>query len=270
MSDPPPAAAAALGKTKIGGGRATRAARPSPVRPTLSKHAPSPGAAAPAAAPGDGQLVVAAPVDGTRMSEYCTTYRRKKGAPGMTKKDDQRSSGPRRPRPAAAAAAPARRPGPAAASRASVQIVNGQIVVAEQSLEVEEPPDDDASLVEVVEGTDMSATSASFTSRVQTERWGLEETKKFYEALQRFGTDFTLMQSAFPGRTQRQLKNKFKKEEKAHRALVTLALQPNIARPLPSAAPPAPPPDPAAPPPPEAAAALDTARDGDDDDLVQL
>lgn len=100
----------------------------------------------------------------------------------------------------------------------------------------------------------MSATSASFTSRVQTERWGLEETKKFYEALQRFGTDFTLMQSAFPGRTQRQLKNKFKKEEKAHRALVTLALQPNIARPLPSAAPPAPPPDPAAPPPPEAAA----------------
>ena len=77
--------------------------------------------------------------------------------------------------------------------------------------------------------------NAEVGSRVQTERWGLEETKKFYEALQRFGTDFTLMQSAFPGRTQRQLKNKFKKEEKAHRALVTLALQPNIARPLPSA-----------------------------------
>ena len=102
----------------------------------------------------------------------------------------------------------------------------------ERSLEVEERVDDEADLVEVTEDTDMKATSASFTSRVQTERWGLEETRRFYTALQQFGTDFTLMQSMFPTRNQRQLKNKFKKEEKAHHALVTLALQPKIARPL--------------------------------------
>ena len=44
-----------------------------------------------------------------------------------------------------------------------------------------------------------------------------------------FGTDFTMMLTAFPGRTQRQLKNKFKRENRTQSALVSLALDASIA-----------------------------------------
>jgi hypothetical protein len=36
------------------------------------------------------------------------------------------------------------------------------------------------------------------------------------QALQQFGTDFELIQNLFPGRTRRQVKAKFKNEEKLH------------------------------------------------------
>ena len=50
-----------------------------------------------------------------------------------------------------------------------------------------------------------------------------------YIILRRFGTDFTMMLTAFPGRTQRQLKNKFKRENRTQSALVSLALDASIA-----------------------------------------
>ena len=122
------------------------------------------------------------------------------------------------PRPAPAPAAP-RRAAPPAAQRATVQIIDGQLVVAEPPPPPAPPApeaaqDDEGPVVEVSETGEPGATSASFTSRRHTERWGIEETRRFYHALQRFGTDFTLMKSEFPGRSQRQLKNKYKKEHK--------------------------------------------------------
>ena len=65
--------------------------------------------------------------------------------------------------------------------------------------------------------------------RVPAERWSLEETRRFYDALRRFGTDFTMMLTAFPGRTKRQLKNKYKQESRTQSALVSLALDASIA-----------------------------------------
>ena len=73
------------------------------------------------------------------------------------------------------------------------------------------------------------ATSASYSNRVPSERWGLEETRRFYDALRRFGTDFTMMLTAFPGRTKRQLKNKYKQESRTQSSLVSLALDASIA-----------------------------------------
>ena len=64
--------------------------------------------------------------------------------------------------------------------------------------------------------------------RVPSEPWSLEETRRFYDALRRFGTDFTML-TAFPGRTQRELKNKFKCENRTQSALVSLALDASIA-----------------------------------------
>ena len=64
----------------------------------------------------------------------------------------------------------------------------------------------------------------SFLRRRKSFRWGLEETRSFYKALRQVGTEFSLMQSFFPGRTRKQLKAKFQKEERAHPELVKKAL----------------------------------------------
>ncbi|KAL3215217.1 hypothetical protein MRX96_034186 [Rhipicephalus microplus] len=47
-----------------------------------------------------------------------------------------------------------------------------------------------------------------------------EETARFYRALKVFGTDFDLMRTAFPNRTHKNLKNKFKREERENQQLV--------------------------------------------------
>lgn len=90
---------------------------------------------------------------------------------------------------------------------ARVKIVDGDIVVTEAETACSDPP-----------------------SRRGGERWGLEETRRFYAALQQCGTDFTLMQSLFPNRTQRELKRKYHREEREHAPLVALAL--GLAAPL--------------------------------------
>ncbi|KAL9978685.1 hypothetical protein ACROYT_G016233 [Oculina patagonica] len=59
----------------------------------------------------------------------------------------------------------------------------------------------------------------------KVERWTLEETQKFYKALSQVGTDFSLMGPLFPSRKRRELKAKFKREEKLHRGLVEKALR---------------------------------------------
>ncbi|PFX14927.1 2-hydroxyacylsphingosine 1-beta-galactosyltransferase [Stylophora pistillata] len=51
------------------------------------------------------------------------------------------------------------------------------------------------------------------------------KTQKFYMALSQVGTDFSLMTPLFPNRTRRELKAKFKREEKQHRTLIEKALR---------------------------------------------
>ena len=77
---------------------------------------------------------------------------------------------------------------------------------------------------EVGDGSHHNATYFSFVRRRKSHRWGLEETRSFYKALRQVGTEFSLMQSLFPGRTRKQLKAKFQKEEKAHPELIKRAL----------------------------------------------
>lgn len=57
-------------------------------------------------------------------------------------------------------------------------------------------------------------TSATYSKRESAQKWELEETERFYAALRKFGTDFSLMESSFPKRSRRQLKLKFKREER--------------------------------------------------------
>ncbi|XP_075073870.1 uncharacterized protein LOC107797408 isoform X2 [Nicotiana tabacum] len=56
----------------------------------------------------------------------------------------------------------------------------------------------------------------TYMDKTPSTRWSKQETELFYEAVQQFGTDLSLIQQLFPGRTRRQLKLKYKKEERQH------------------------------------------------------
>ncbi|XP_047974134.1 transcription factor TFIIIB component B'' [Salvia hispanica] len=47
-------------------------------------------------------------------------------------------------------------------------------------------------------------------------RWTKQDTELFYEAVQQFGTDFSMIAQLFPGRTREQIRNKYKKEERQY------------------------------------------------------
>jgi hypothetical protein len=103
-----------------------------------------------------------------------------------------------------------------------VEIVDGKIVLKESSLLISGPE------ATVMEGDyeeveeDMHAMSkySSFMDKRKSSAWGIEETRLFYGALRQCGTEFSLMQTFFPSRTRRELKNKFIREENQHPELV--------------------------------------------------
>jgi len=57
-------------------------------------------------------------------------------------------------------------------------------------------------------------TSSSFKNPTHTKKWTEKETKKFYRALELFGTDFSMIAQLFPTRNRNQMKHKFLREEK--------------------------------------------------------
>lgn len=59
----------------------------------------------------------------------------------------------------------------------------------------------------------------------KSEKWLPEETEKFYKALQIFGTDFSIIMKLLPGRSRKQIKNKFNKEEKANPDKIDIILK---------------------------------------------
>ena len=107
----------------------------------------------------------------------------------------------------------------------SVEIVNGQIVIKESSLVAGSRSGTNYDDYEEVEEENYgTARYSSFTKRRPSPTWGIEETKLFYSALRQCGTDFTNMMAFFPGRTRRQLKLKYYREEKHHPDLIDYAI----------------------------------------------
>lgn len=99
-----------------------------------------------------------------------------------------------------------------------VQVINGQIVINEESLVVShrELNVDDTQTYRRVEETSSKLNYHTYMNRAPVERWSKSETERFYKAMQQFGTDFGMIQHLFPGRTRRQVKAKFKMEERKH------------------------------------------------------
>ncbi|RDL39305.1 uncharacterized protein BP5553_03645 [Venustampulla echinocandica] len=121
--------------------------------------------------------------------------------------------------------------GLAAAPSATVQmrVVDGQIVVDENTLQVDRQERGRAERGEVVEEVEEDdfttvTTSGTFMKRERAVIWDAVANEMFYNGLAQFGTDFEMIAKLFPSRNRRQIKLKFNKEERNNPAKITRAL----------------------------------------------
>ncbi|KAF2665858.1 hypothetical protein BT63DRAFT_427660 [Microthyrium microscopicum] len=109
-----------------------------------------------------------------------------------------------------------------------IRVVNGEHVVDEQTQRVDRHAhaNEDLEALEEIEEDDLTRQFNSQTyihmrrrdpkERIRTnDKWSMESTDKFYRALAQFGTDFYIISQMFPGRTRRQIKAKYIREERA-------------------------------------------------------
>ncbi|KAF5297921.1 hypothetical protein FQA39_LY11906 [Lamprigera yunnana] len=105
---------------------------------------------------------------------------------------------------------------------------NGEIVVDEKSLIVENKQTkkdrENLQKSEIVNG-DFDTGYGIYKRAKRSKDWTKEDTLFFYKSLNTLGTDFSLMAQLFPDRNRRELKMKFKKEEKINCGLVDKALK---------------------------------------------
>ncbi|KPJ14754.1 Transcription factor TFIIIB component B''-like [Papilio machaon] len=101
---------------------------------------------------------------------------------------------------------------------------NGEIVLDEQSLVIK-PSESGRRVSRVVREGAWGGGAGTYRRAARTADWSAPETVRFYRALAAIGTDFTLMAHLFPDRSRKDLKIKFKKEERQNGALVDKALR---------------------------------------------
>eukprot|EP00850_Spirogloea_muscicola_P004390 SM000019S04934 [mRNA] locus=s19:29026:30919:- [translate_table: standard] len=108
-----------------------------------------------------------------------------------------------------------------------VSVVDGRIVVNEASLVAGAYASlrEDASRFRRVEESGGRLNSATYASRQLPEKWSFEDTELWYQAVRQFGTDFTLIQHLFPGRTRRQIKSKYLNEDRNNPQRVVEAIK---------------------------------------------
>lgn len=104
---------------------------------------------------------------------------------------------------------------------------SGEIILDEQSLVVENKETKkhrkELQKSKLVDG-DFDTGYGVYKRMKRSKDWTSTETLRFYKALNTIGTDFSLMCELFPRRTRRELKMKFKKEERVNLALVDKAM----------------------------------------------
>lgn len=76
-----------------------------------------------------------------------------------------------------------------------------------------------------VEENGTKLNSATYANYTKAEKWTREDTEFFFQALRQFGTDFSLIQRLFPGRTRRQIKKKYLVEDKINPGRVEAAIK---------------------------------------------
>ena len=99
-----------------------------------------------------------------------------------------------------------------------VEIIDNVIVVKQASLLVKSsilPPP-------------IARISRRNRNTVRSAHWTSDEIVHFFACLRQVGTDFSMMAPLFPTRTRRELKQRFKREEKEHPSIVNMALRARI------------------------------------------
>ena len=109
-----------------------------------------------------------------------------------------------------------------------MKLVNGQIVINEESLVVASPDTLASDMPLLAAAPATRFTSATFSKAVHSLPWTHEETALFYRLLSSFGTDFTLLSTALKGRSRGEVKRKYKKEERERPAVVEEALRKRV------------------------------------------
>lgn len=122
----------------------------------------------------------------------------------------------------------------ATVSAPQMQIVGGEIQVNTESIFVDRHRQaaeelGDSRVVEEETSYSKILNNASYSKHKIAERWDNAETEKFYVALSTWGSDFSILSQLFPGRSRRQLRNKFKLEERKNRVKLDLALERRLA-----------------------------------------
>jgi len=130
------------------------------------------------------------------------------------------------------------------ASGPLVEIINGEIVIKESSIiigghqtteDVDKELAADGAVVEE-DAYGITATYTSFTNKLKTQHWKLDETRMFYTALRQCGPDFSTMEQMYEGfdkpKTRKQLKSKYKRECKKNPRLIDMAMNPSAQIPL--------------------------------------
>ena len=106
-----------------------------------------------------------------------------------------------------------------------VQVVDGQIVVNQQSLSVKAQIEPLMKPERRVEESGNKLSAFSYSGYLAPEKWTKEDTDTFYTVLEQFGTDFGTIQKFFPKRERKQIKSKFRREEKSNPEKIELALK---------------------------------------------
>ncbi|KAK2586275.1 hypothetical protein KPH14_001530 [Odynerus spinipes] len=104
---------------------------------------------------------------------------------------------------------------------------DGQLIIDEQSLVIEQSHAKKSREVLAKKAIvdDDNYGTGFYKRRPKGKEWPKWETLKFYKALNIVGTDFLVMQTLFPNRTRREIKLKFKKEERMNRNLIEKVLE---------------------------------------------
>jgi len=114
--------------------------------------------------------------------------------------------------------------GAAPGAAPQVQIKDGKIIINQDTLVVEAQQADNPSEYQRVFEDQPLLNSRSYSNWAKPERWSKDDTELFFQALNAFGTDFTMVARLFPTRTRNQIKLKFHAESRRNPARIDAAV----------------------------------------------